>query len=226
MRQQNDTKVKQNSRLNRHGIAVSVLLTHLVIILAWQSKHYVDHSPTKKAKVLFYFDITQAKKNKKETRIQKIDQSNLNNNLHSRKQTQNRSLPTDSEPKSISNQKYVTTQLDLVPTENNTQSQSRPIEKNIQDLTQILKEDFLKQEKNDRPDPNNRHDSLKKFSNAVAAAAQIQRDGVQIEKKYAYDGRPVSKIKTPYGTYCIRHPKAGEKPELSPPALPVSCGQL
>lgn len=101
-----------------------------------------------------------------------------------------------------------------------------PLQKNIRELSLSLKEDFLKQEKNFRPDSKSSTEAIRKFSNAVADAAQIQREGVIIEKKFAYDGRPVSKIKTPYGTYCVRHPKAGEKPELSPPPIPVSCGQL
>ncbi|MBR7745824.1 hypothetical protein [Undibacterium baiyunense] len=101
-----------------------------------------------------------------------------------------------------------------------------PLEKNIRELSLSLKEDFLKQEKNFRPNSKSSSEAMKKFSNAIADAAQIQREGVIVEKKFAYDGRPVSKIKTPYGTYCVRHPKAGEKPELSPPPIAVSCGQL
>lgn len=89
-----------------------------------------------------------------------------------------------------------------------------------------LKEDFSKQEKNFRPDNYSQQASIRKFSNAIADAAKIPREGVIIEKKFAYDGRPVSKIKTPYRTYCVRHPKAGEKLELSPPPLPVTCGEL
>jgi hypothetical protein len=89
-----------------------------------------------------------------------------------------------------------------------------------------LKDEFSKQEKNFRPETHSKQASMKKFSNAIADAVQIPREGLVIEKKFAYDGRPVSKVKTPYGTYCIRHPKAGEKLELSPPSLPVSCGQL
>lgn len=101
-----------------------------------------------------------------------------------------------------------------------------PLQKNIRELSLSLKEDFLKQEKNFRADSKSSSEAMKKFSNAIADAAQIQREGVIVEKKFAYDGRPVSKIKTPYGTYCVRHPKAGEKPELSPPPIAVSCGQL
>jgi len=93
-------------------------------------------------------------------------------------------------------------------------------------LSLTLKEDFLKQEKNFRSDSKSSTDNMKNLSNILADAARIQREGVIIEKKFAYDGRPVSKIKTPYGTYCVRHPKAGEKLELSPPPLPVTCGQL
>ncbi|MFZ6799150.1 hypothetical protein [Undibacterium sp. Di24W] len=100
------------------------------------------------------------------------------------------------------------------------------IQKDIRELSLGLKEDFLKQEKNFRPDSKSSTENMKKFSNALSDAAQVQREGVIIEKKFAYDGRPVSKVKTPYGTYCVRHPKAGEKLELSPPPLPVTCGQL
>ncbi|MFZ6818867.1 hypothetical protein [Undibacterium sp. Ji22W] len=101
-----------------------------------------------------------------------------------------------------------------------------PLQKDIRDLSMSLKDDFVRQEKNFRPEQKSLNENMKKFSNAMSDAAQIPREGVIIEKKFAYDGRPVSKVKTPYGTYCVRHPKAGEKLELSPPPLPVTCGQL
>jgi hypothetical protein len=98
----------------------------------------------------------------------------------------------------------------------------RPLQRNIADLTQSLKAEFQQQEKNLKTKP----DSIKQFGNAVADAAQIPREGVKIENKHTYDDRPVSKVKTPYGTYCIRHRKAGELPELVPPPVPSTCGRL
>lgn len=57
-------------------------------------------------------------------------------------------------------------------------------------------------------------------------APQVNREGVRYEKKFLFDGRPVSKVITPYGTYCIQHRKPGENPDLTPPPIPVSCGNL
>lgn len=71
-------------------------------------------------------------------------------------------------------------------------------------------------------------ESISSQLNNQLGPALINREGVKYEKKFLFDGRPVTKIITPYGTYCIRHRKPGDLPELTPtpPATPVSCGTL
>lgn len=87
-------------------------------------------------------------------------------------------------------------------------------------ITQSMKEEFNK--KDGKPGKK----AFQEFGEALDDASLVNHTGTKIVKRFAYDGRPVSKIITPFGTYCIRHPKAGEKPELTPPAIPVSCGSL
>lgn len=90
----------------------------------------------------------------------------------------------------------------------------------IKAITQSMKEEFNKN------DLKPRKKAFQEFGEALDDASLVNHTGTKILKRFAYDGRPVSKVITPFGTYCIRHPKPGEKPELTPPALPVSCGRL
>ena len=92
----------------------------------------------------------------------------------------------------------------------------------IKAITQEMKKDFLKR---DQP-PSLAKQDINIFGNRVSSAAIVNRESTKIQSKHMYDGRPVSKVITPFGTYCIRHPKAGEKLELTPPPLPVGCGRL
>lgn len=47
--------------------------------------------------------------------------------------------------------------------------------------------------------------------------------GIEEKRIYETDGRPVSQVKTPYGTYCVRHRKPGEPDHLKPPSVPGKC---
>jgi hypothetical protein len=100
---------------------------------------------------------------------------------------------------------------------------SRTLNTDVKGITLSLKEEFKKQDKRLSSTPG----GIEKFKLALANAAIVNRDGVRIENKNLFDGRPVSKVITPFGTYCILHPKAGEKLELTPSsAVPMNCGRL
>ena len=90
----------------------------------------------------------------------------------------------------------------------------------IKAITQSMKEELNKN------DIKPKKKAFQEFGEALEDASLVNHTGTKIVKRFAYDGRPVSKVITPFGTYCIRHPKAGEKLELTPPPLPVSCGRL
>ncbi len=90
----------------------------------------------------------------------------------------------------------------------------------IKAITQSMKEELNKN------DLKPKKKAFQEFGEALEDASLVNHTGTNIVKRFAYDGRPVSKVITPFGTYCIRHPKPGEKPELTPPAIPVSCGRL
>lgn len=234
-----------SNRFARYCILICIFLMHLVLILSWQ-KIPSAFTPTINSHTsLLVFSLPLQKTNTKENTktntqfIEKkaIQESTLTSRLSQAKhknESENKKKFISSKSITITNQtpapgspvQEETSSSALVSPPVSTSVSPPAIEKNIRNLSQSLKEDFLKQEKNFRPDPKSNTESMKKFSNALADAALIQREGVIIEKKFAYDGRPVSKIKTPYGTYCVRHPKAGEKLELAPPPLPVTCGQL
>jgi hypothetical protein len=204
------------NRFGRHIIFIAILLVHVAMLLVWQNKQSPFKQTMNTDKSLLLLALPQQKP------IKKIAQQKAIQEIKPKSTIQLANKKNISNPEAIT----ATTQTQTIASETEVLTAQRPIQKNIRDLSQSLKEDFLKQEKNFRPDSKSSGENRKKFSNALADAAQIPREGVIIEKKFAYDGRPVSKVKTPYGTYCVRHPKAGEKLELSPPPLPVSCGQL
>jgi hypothetical protein len=205
-----------NYYFNQHLLFIVILLVHAAIFLLWQNQQLPFNSTSNTDKVLLLFALPQQKPSIKITKEKAIQEIKPRSTI----QPANKKNSNPSESNTVKNQ----TQAPISQSEG--QAPALAIQKNIHELNLSFKEDFLKQEKNFRPDSKSSAENLKKFSNALADAAQVQREGVIIEKKFAYDGRPVSKVKTPYGTYCVRHPKAGEKLDLSPPPLRVSCGEL
>lgn len=203
---------------NRHLTFLLIVLMHIALIFIWLRTSPSTNNITRHEKAFFLIPLAQKKPAKDHTqhRPPTKTKSISNNTLASKKPVH----PLDA------SKTILQTPIQVQIPESTTSISPVPLQKDIRALSQSLKEDFLKQEKNFRPDSKSRSETMQKFSHALADAAQIPREGVVIEKKFAYDGRPVSKVKTPYGTYCVRHPKAGEKPELSPPPLPVTCGQL
>lgn len=55
------------------------------------------------------------------------------------------------------------------------------------------------------------------------SASSRTNGGIEEKRIYETDGRPVSQVKTPYGTYCVRHRKPGEPDHLKPPSVPGKC---
>jgi hypothetical protein len=203
-------------RIDRHLLFILILLVHVAIILLWQNKLLPSYPPVNTNKILLLLSLPQQKS------IVEVSKQKTIREIKPRSTTQLASKKNNSKSESIT----VTSQTQEPSSQAEVQVPPLTIQKNIRELSLGLRDDFLKQEKNYRPDSKSSTENIRKFSNALVDAAQVQREGVIIEKKFAYDGRPVSKVKTPYGTYCVRHPKAGEKLELSPPPLRVSCGQL
>ncbi|MDE2430432.1 MAG: hypothetical protein KGM99_17035 [Burkholderiales bacterium] len=67
--------------------------------------------------------------------------------------------------------------------------------------------------------------SMDAFGRRIAAAA-VSRDNFREESHTLFDGRPVTKVITPSGSYCILHRKAGEIIGNEMPGVPMSCGHL
>ncbi|MBC3935188.1 hypothetical protein [Undibacterium rugosum] len=65
-----------------------------------------------------------------------------------------------------------------------------------------------------------------KFADQIARSGTVNHEGVKHELHIMGDGRPVSKIITPFGTYCIMHRKPGELLGNEMPTIPMSCGNL
>lgn len=214
----------QTNRLHRLSLLFVILIAHTILIWSWQSSKSAKPQSPPTDKLLFLISAPTINSTLKPTSNSKITAVKLRAN-----KIVSSNAISSSPGKKIhhSNELNISTETNnSIDSASETSPTPLTIQKNIRDLSKSLKDEFLKQEKNFQPESYSKQASMKKFSNAIADAAQIPREGLVIEKKFAYDGRPVSKVKTPYGIYCIRHPKAGEKLELSPPPLPVSCGQL
>ena len=71
----------------------------------------------------------------------------------------------------------------------------------------------------------NRHDATREAFRQRLEKGRSNRTegGIEEQRIYETDGRPVSQIKTPYGTYCVRHRKPGEPDHLKPPSVPGKC---
>ena len=94
------------------------------------------------------------------------------------------------------------------------------------DITNIakgLKTDF---ETRDRVTLKPAASPMSKLGQKIAAAATTQREGYHEERLLLGDGRPVTKVITPYGTYCILHRKPGEIIGNALAAVPVTCDNL
>lgn len=116
-----------------------------------------------------------------------------------------------------------------------TESQARPtapasqamvdkgLNTDITNITKGLKTDF---EARDRVTLKPPASPMSKLGQKIAAAATTQREGYHEERVLLGDGRPVTKVITPYGTYCILHRKPGEIIGNELAAVPVTCGNL
>lgn len=212
-------------KLHQHSIFFIVVLFHIGVFFSWQysARSLIKHdSQPNQTKLLSYIYLPTPNKipSSKSTtpNLAKIPQKKIA--IEPVKMKRSSTLLTSS-PTQIVNEIESKTEEQTKPSIAS-EAMQRPLQRNIADLTQSLKVDFQQQEKRLKP----KMDVIKQFGNAVADAAQIPREGVKIENKHTYDDRPVSKVITPYGTYCIRHRKAGESPDLVPPPIPVSCGRL
>jgi hypothetical protein len=105
----------------------------------------------------------------------------------------------------------------------NASTEPHELNVDVRKISMSMKEDFEKSERFSIRPAESRYIVLQK---KIAESATTIREGTREEHKFQSDGRPVTKVITPFGTYCIRHRKPGESPELVPPSIPVTCGNL
>jgi len=223
-------------RLRQQGILISIGLMHVFLFLSWtyQQRSYLETDDVSKRTILELFNPSTsvslnlqppniiAPEKKSSTIIKSAQSVPIRNSVpdiapsidsQSGKAGQNNPLTVTSDPeqhehdvvqKSGSVGASVTLNLD-----------TRNIAKSLNVDEPVL----------DGATPKKNESAYTKFAQK-ALQASSPREGVRYENKFLFDGRPVSKVITPYGTYCIRHRKPGELPELTPPATPVSCGNL
>ena len=67
---------------------------------------------------------------------------------------------------------------------------------------------------------------IAKLGERIAESSLVMREGYKHEVHILGDGRPVSKVITPFGTYCILHRKPGETIGNELATVPVTCGNL
>lgn len=94
------------------------------------------------------------------------------------------------------------------------------------EIRQIYRQTRKEFELRDKVMPAAKISDLDVLAQKIAASAQTNRVGVHYENFVLPNGRPVTKVNTPYGSYCILLDKPGENPDLRLPKVPVSCGKF
>jgi hypothetical protein len=74
----------------------------------------------------------------------------------------------------------------------------------VKNISQSMKKEF---DKGDQLKGSNRYDA---FHSSLSSQNFAKQNGIQVKEVFAPDGRPISKVTTPYGTYCVRHYKHGD----------------
>lgn len=94
------------------------------------------------------------------------------------------------------------------------------------ELRKIYRQTRQEFELRDKVLPAAKLSDLDVLAKKIAASAQTNRVGVYYENFVLPNGRPVTKVNTPYGSYCILLDKPGENPDLRLPKVPVTCGKF
>ncbi|MFZ6718728.1 hypothetical protein [Undibacterium sp. Ji49W] len=97
------------------------------------------------------------------------------------------------------------------------------INRDVGEIFKGLKKDFQERE---RFASKANLDPIAKMGERIALSGTVNRVGVKHEVHILGDGRPVSKVITPFGTYCILHRKPGEIIGNELATVPVTCGNL
>ncbi|MCH8620168.1 hypothetical protein [Undibacterium sp. TS12] len=97
------------------------------------------------------------------------------------------------------------------------------INRDVTAVFQGMKKDF---QERDRVTSKVPPAAMAKLGARIAASSTVMREGVRHEVYTLGDGRPVSKVITPFGTYCILHRKPGETIGNELATVPVTCDNL
>ncbi|MFZ6742936.1 hypothetical protein ACO0LC_06930 [Undibacterium sp. JH2W] len=109
------------------------------------------------------------------------------------------------------------------PREDVSQQAGKPINRDVGAAYKSLGKDF---EYRDRVSAKAPAAPMSKFGAAVMSSSTVMRESYKHEVHILGDGRPVSKVITPYGTYCILHRKPGEIIGNELATVPVTCDNL
>ena len=100
---------------------------------------------------------------------------------------------------------------------------NRSVNRDTRDIFNGMKKDF---QYRDQVSAKAAPVAMEKFAAAVQSSSTVMRESYKHEVHILGDGRPVSKVITPFGTYCILHRKPGEIIGNELPTVPVTCGNL
>lgn len=131
---------------------------------------------------------------------------------------------TESSPEAVSPDIGVAAEPQVHSQPNFQQNSPAPgINRDVGEIFKGLKKDFQERE---RFASKASADPIAKMGERIALAGTVNRVGVKHEVHILGDGRPVSKVITPFGTYCILHRKPGEIIGNELATVPVTCGNL
>ncbi|MFZ6772060.1 hypothetical protein ACO0LB_05010 [Undibacterium sp. SXout7W] len=100
---------------------------------------------------------------------------------------------------------------------------SEGVNRDVRSIFNELKKDIQQRDKLSAAPPVS---AVARLGQKISAASLIAHEGVRFENVQTFDGRPVTKVITPYGTYCVLQRKPGEIIGNEPMTVAVSCGNL
>lgn len=199
------------SKKNKLGLFIFILFLHCVMLLAI-TQHSSNEKRASQPAIQLVFLPQQVQKLINLDPITRIKPKVAIVPTHAVKQNKTPILSTKNHEAILSNE-IVTNEAIHTP-----ESTSLPsLNLDVKTITKEMKKEFERGEKS------NYKSKYKTFSATIASTYVAKQNGVQVEQVHAFDGRPISKVTTPYGTYCLRHYKPGEKLEMTPPSYAMTC---
>jgi len=198
-------------------ILLAVLLAHACLYLLWPLLKAGTNEEKVRAGNLIFLELPAAAKSPVQEPDQKVEQKTTQSQAVSPSSVNRPRLATEGAPEPAQPDVSIVAEQQAHPQPN------AGINRDVREIFNGLKKDFQEHE---RFASKASTDPIAKMGERIALSGTVNRVGVKHEVHILGDGRPVSKVITPFGTYCILHRKPGEIIGNELATVPVTCGKL